>query len=502
MQDSSQSFFSTPNLAGLIQQLKHLSTFGADALVVEGGSCSGKTTLCLQLAEELRVSSSSETPIHIADVNLADGLSINDLLLQLAASMGLPIDGAASAGELLKHLRSYIQTMIREQQLVLVLVDGAHCISDEALGAMLSLLQGAHEQSFGMRYVFFSESGLVSRLDGLAPLDLAIYDFDMPEFSALELEKFIQSYLPEYQDYIAAGRVPAVAMLWNKVSGNPGQALAAARSAISAASEANVGQDFRRMPILHIGALVVLVAGLIMVLLYSGGEDDVGGDTQVGTLNITSPESAVSAGAAEKKPESVVLIPDLQIEPPSGGADQGGGELLEPGTSQVRASLEDTLLSAQSSSSVEGGIALSSGLVAPEPGEVEEVSVTEHEPSRSGVRSFNESLVPEVDTLLDSNERLLLSMSDTGYVLQLVAVSKREAIDVFMSRQGSLDGFYFHRKLKASGASWYIAVLGPYESRKAAQLAVSSLPDGQRLLGPWPKSVRAVKLDIEEVIGK
>lgn len=85
-----------------------------------------------------------------------------------------------------------------------------------------------------------------------------------------------------------------------------------------------------------------------------------------------------------------------------------------------------------------------------------------------------------------------ISLTEGGYTLQLVAISKKPALDEFMSKH-NLDKQVYSYHLSQPGKDWYIVVYGSYRSAQEAQAAIPKLPKALRDLRPWPRPLAGVK---------
>ncbi len=488
MQEHEEDFFSTPGLTGLVQQLKHLSVFGADALVVEGEQGSGKTTLLSHFAQTLSKSASEEVPIFVTAVSLPEDVSLQSFLQSLVTELGLPHEPSSPGGALLKQLRSYAQSLLRERKLALILLDDGHHISDEVLAALLSLLQGAEQQSFGMRFVFFADQGLAARLDTLDLLDIAIYDFEMPAFSAGELERFLNSKVPDLDYLIQSNKLPSVATIWNRVNGNPGKAYEIAAKASEPPPAAALASDIRKMPILHIVVLAILFSVLIMVFMYRGSSEEA---LHGKVPEAIEPESLVAAGpAAEDQSDAMIVAAPGNVLDVVSETEES-----EPSAGVIITELGEPLTTTDASS--EGGSqAIDNGFV------LEEVSelVFDDEPvEEEVVLKAPPRKIPKTSFDLTEQELALMELDSSGYMLQLVAASQPSGLKTYVSSQPNRDKLFIYRKRRPSDAYWFIVVLGPYDTRNSAQAAIARLSEGQRKAGPWVKSLVAIQRDIDEL---
>lgn len=515
MLEDEAAFISTPSLSGLIQQLTHLSQFGADALVVEGAKGSGKSSLLAHLAQQMQQGESREIPLSVSLFSAGADDEAFDSFSQLASSLGVNFE-SGSSGEIIAHLRSLAETLVREKRLSIVFIDDAHHLSDEALGGFLSLLQNAGDGSFGLKFIFFALPDFARRIDEVGLFDLAVYDFQMPLFGAAEIESVVNAHVADYAEKLEQGSAPDAMNLWNRSGGLPGLALSLLNDEAKISSPKNLADDVRKMPVLHLMVIAALLAGLILVLIYRGGDE---GEVETTPSKRIIPESEVSAGPAKKDKATTSTIVDTQSSESisvSEDAERSVSQsrnivsaenLVEPsrisGSEKVGNDIANTDLVSEESPEE---MALESEQSIQNNSEIE----TAHLPSGSSAENTSELNVnsesvftpteekPSLDANLLSGEKHLLAQSDNEYILQLLAASNREGLEDFVSRQENKDLLSLYRKKRDQNSTWYVVVAGPFPSKSEAQRAILNLPQSQRKSSPWLRAVSAIKKEIRE----
>ena len=509
MSSESSQYFSTPDLTGLIQQLKHLSFFSADALVVEADRGSGKSSL-LRCLEQSYFSSGSndseiEPNIDFVRIDLQSQGESFDLIFDISERLGIPADDLG-VGAILSQLRSYVESLCEERKVVLVAIDDAHLLHDDALGAVLSLLPAVAEQGFGLRLLLFAELGLMQRIDQIAPAELSIYDFQLAPFSTQELERFLSSRISGFDELQDLGKLPSIAAIWNRSGGRPGPALAFIQSHLSESSKPVLPEGIQGIPLVHLGILTILVAGLIFTLLYRDDDTaDIGEKEAVESRPVITSESSVSAGAAEPSPAT--LIEPVESETKSEQIDTVGALPDQSQPASPAYNPVNTIVAAETNSTPDIANFSESGndiVVSQSEASVSTVQRAlseDGEPSETPVEQEKvaEQPVPsEKEFILTRSERLLLEQPSGAYVLQLVAASKKDSLLGYIDKQINKDVLHMYRRVKGEDDQWYIVVIGPYNNKTAAESARSSLPANQREAGPWPKSIDAVRREINE----
>ncbi|MFL0810379.1 MAG: AAA family ATPase [Agarilytica sp.] len=528
-----QTYFYTPALKSLVQQISHLAFFGDGISLVLGEKGSGKSSLAKELCTQFEPAHQHVSLCFSSEVELADCLE------QVASGLGVRAEeGAVSAGELLGELRHYVQALVQDKKLVILTIDNAHFLDDQALGALISLLQGANSPNSGLHYVFFSEPGLDRRVDALQIIDVAAYDFLLPNFSPTELSSFLETF-PHLQETLNSSLVQK---LWSGSKGVPGKALSILGEGDtpgrttpkpSGGDTENLKTSlFSSLPFGHITAIVVLIAVLLSTLLLRGGGDDYkvqpiqsgslavnAGDQQADKLSEKEQEGisrddAITAGQDQVQPEEGVS--ELQSEEPGHESESLEEESVVEFAEQASISARDTIDPAQKdtfsgeiTASTPPQERLNTPLPEAKPDSKKLDSKSKREDSESldsheEVLEFGEAedRVVTLPTLsagkaLTEPEIFLLAQNPEFYTLQVIAASKKASLDAYVKRQANRASLYMYRGVR-EGKSWYVVVQGVYSSRKAALNARRLLPSEQAKAGPWPRQLSSIQEEIEE----
>lgn len=531
-----QTYFYTPALKSLVQQISHLAFFGDGISVVLGEAGSGKTSLAKELAGHF------EQAHQYIPLSFSSEVELADCLEQLASELGLRADDVTvSAGELLSELRQYVQALVQDKKLVILSIDNAHFLDDQALGALISLLQGTTNANSGLHLIFFSNPGLDRRIDALQIIDVAAYDFLLPNFSPTELSSFLETF-PNLQPKLNSSLVQK---LWSGSKGIPGKALAmlGADAGIDSSpsqpeSESGVASEFDgegsvksgfSLPLVHIGA-IVLLGGVLLATLFVSNDDkkyDVkpikgGAIAAQGDKDDTDESAAVSGsdeeddGSAIVQAESVGSIDNESVATEGPVEEEKSVEdFAASETSQVDSAPVEDPTSMVESSSVEVavsqsgvkedeaplGVAQANTDKRPEPTTKEASIAVESSDSinESGASAEEPVEIPTLSAgkALTEPEIFLVAQNPEFYTLQVVAASKKESLEAYMKRQSNRSSLYMYRGTRES-KSWYVIVQGVYSSREAALNARRSLPNEQAKAGPWPRKMSSIQEEIEE----
>ncbi|SMF51558.1 DamX protein [Alteromonadaceae bacterium Bs31] len=476
-------FFLTPARQGLIDQLVHLLQFGEGIPVLVGAAGAGKSRFLTALRQQL---SHLEFSPH---VTIPDDLELIASLSLIATRLGIQIPAEATAGEVLAILRHFSASLANEQQQGVVLIDNADKLDDSTLGALVSLLQGHEDSSYGLHLLFASRPGLVERLDAMQLIDVPVYDFDMPLLSAKELGALLKE-LGLVVDGSAESEI--VRNTWARSLGNPGLAipLVSNYSMGDGVKQSNEGDakaiSFVGLPIGHIVAMGLLVLVLGWALL-SRDSNEADGIESVPLAKeapvVTEIETAFAGDGARQVPGQPASEAAEQLTPAKG--DGTTIALVREPVEELYAitpepSLTPTRMPTQMPVSPPVSKLAVRPTAIPSP-----LPLASPAPKPQTVREHS------------SDEAFLLSTADTKYSLQVLAASKRESLEAYIQRQPNKKDLYLYQGLR-QGKSWYVVLAGVYSSREAAVQARSALPSEQRKAGPWPRSLKDIKQEINE----
>lgn len=489
------NYYSSPGRLGLIQQLIHLAQFGDGLSVVQGAAGAGKSALAKQLVESIKSRVGDLQSVRLIPVVHDEQLL--DTLLSVSRSIGLPggEGEVTSVGEILSEIRHYSQGLISDKKLTVLVFDDAHSLAGEALGALLSLLQGESPSGYGLHLVFFSKPGLANEIDALQLVDLSAYDFDVPLFSPSELSQFIAAARGAIDAELSADQVQAI---WSQSKGNPGIALRLYDDSLVEGKPSDKVSLFgrRAIPVGHGLALLLLISVLVWALLaretddVSSGASPVGGDQKVDLAKIVNPQKTKSNSMVRQPVAGFIEAP--KIHDSDSGKVARGQEFVD-----------SALLDEENTLGVEAGEQVVLGdIIAEEVGESGGEKVSRAEPNRSPSVSIPDIVQPTLkvegvgEGPMSADAVLLLEQPDSYFTLQVLAASKKGSLQEYIDRQQNRQDLYLYQGLR-EGRRLYVVIAGVYPSRKMALEARKALPPEQRKAGPWPRSLKGIKEEIE-----
>ncbi|WP_158657804.1 SPOR domain-containing protein [Agarilytica rhodophyticola] len=494
----SHEYFSTPSLKGLVQQLSHLAFFGDGLSLVLGAKGSGKTALCSELTQNLSQADDTIAITLDADFELAECMA------EILTALGLQGSDSLSVGEMLAELRHFVQALAQDKKLVTLIIDDAHFLDDQAIGALISLMQGRTEANVGLHLILLSKPGLDQRIDALQIIDVPVYDFDMPNLSPSELSRFFEHLRPQLEPLES----PQLQKIWASSHGMPGPALALLDE-LDSGEVKDQADDFvnknSAIPYAHIAAIVLLGLALIWSLLLTN--DD--GDKQISTP--IAPAKAINGDLDQQTKQLYQKSQVPTLEPKPSKIDNLAQALPESEAVQVATGQQQK---DQGSGTIQGSPAIDNtepALTVTEldeaktryrlPPKTTELKTPDSAPSRPEVIS-PPTIKPlakkqeKVASDLTISEAYLMQQNPNAYTLQVIAASGKAALEAYIERQSNRKTLHMYRGV-SKRKNWFVVVQGVYSSREEALKGIKSLPSEQSKAGPWPRKISAIQQEIE-----
>lgn len=462
-----------------LEQLLHLSRDTNDIVALMGPSGSGKSLLGDFFARQ----AARDQIVARARASLLT--SPSQLLEEMFKAFVLDFPPQASLADLKSALLDYFAAVHRQSRTVVLIVDDAHELGDDAF-ALLARLALTDNVDGTFHLILLGEPQLFDMLDYTCPLKNGAQQFRSLHLPALSLEE-TRDYLRYRLNCVGFGRVEPsrplpfsprqIDRIHKQSDGQPGAINALAGEMLSAPQNgAAVLALLHVVPKKYALAVVALLAVLLIAFL-SGGDEGVEQSAQrtisvplalPGQSGNAAPTPETVQGASVEEPAAVVGATVTATAASSNPVTPVNPDA--PITSTTPEAVNAAVDSAASAAPVETRVA------APEQGRPIVAAPT---------------LAADVPTSL--RERIL-AMPAAQFTLQVLGSSSRSNVEEFVARHASSSLLWY--ETRNNGNPWFVIIQGVYASRDAAQSAVANLPAELRNLQPWVRSVSDVQNDI------
>jgi type II secretory pathway predicted ATPase ExeA len=110
---------------------------------------------------------------------------------------------------------------------------------------------------------------------------------------------------------------------------------------------------------------------------------------------------------------------------------------------------------------------------------------------------LSEIVQPEPEPVkLAFDGEYLLSLPEKSYMVQVMASSSQEAVQLFKKRQSNHSRLYLYSTLR-SNHNWFVVVEGPHKTKSQARESIDKLPKEQRSLSPWPRMLNDIVKELQ-----
>lgn len=464
----------------MLDQLLNLSRETSDIIALMGPAGSGKSLLGDFFARQ----AARDQIVARARASLLT--SPSQLLEEMFKAFVLDFPPQASLADLKTALLDYFVAVRRQSRTVVLIVDDAHELGDDAV-AMLSRLALIDNVSGTFHLILLGEPQLFDMLDYTCPLKNGAQQFLSLNLPALSLEE-TRDYLRYRLNCVGFSRGDQSRLLpfsarqidrIHKLSGGQpgainrfaGEMLSAPQSGAALLALLNV------VPQKYALAAVGLLAVLIVAFFSGGGgENEEGEDGEVAqsaertiTVPIALPgQSAVAAQNPTPTPEAVGII-----------SPERPAALVSTPVTTTPVGSEPTRVAA-----TDQAVPVSPPVPsAPTP------SISTPSASNPAVSAP----APATNALTAQRDRIL-ALPAAQFTLQVLGSSSRSNVEEFVARHAASSLAWY--ETRNNGNPWFVIIQGAYASREAALSAVASLPAELRNLQPWVRSVSDVQDDV------
>lgn len=504
-------FFMGGDRRSVLDEITHLCQFSHNLVAVLGESGVGKTALAYQAAIEL----SNNADCCVMESSILN--STENMLLLLAQHIGVFVPDDANIDTIIGVLNEYQPSGLHQH--VVLVIDEAHHLDQDALAAFIQLLQKPAPNYFHV--LLLGNSTLLMQLDGLAKGGVLVYDIPLCPFSESELEHYLSFKLAQvgYQGAELFG-YDSVQHIWRETKGIPARVHQVARNKLLGSNFNHDDEPRLGLPIGYMAIVVILLAALILAVFYI---DDTDTPSDQAPSDSSSVSLEASSQAGETKDKSVLIQSDSESDSLQNDSVQDSTTLNLDQTQNAVSSSETSLpvmdAGAETSSfAVIDDTEVISAIVP----KVEQPKTTEpvNDESDNTVdaqtapsisvppvvkppvtaqppKSIPVKPVSPLPRSLTSNESAVMSWPASGYTLQVMAAAQLASVNRFVNSQPNR-ALLRVVTLRRNSAPWHVVFAGVYETREEALASIRELPDSQKKAQPWPRRISDIQGKISE----
>lgn len=468
--EKSRFFFQAGDRQRSLDQLIHYARFSQQATLLCSELGSGKAQLIDQLIEVLQ-------PIMPYGRLQVDSLNGTDEILRgIAEALSISVDEKPTVASIITFLQHTLKA-VDDSEPVLLVIENVHYLTREEIELLLLL----HREGRGLLHLLMVSETMTAVLEVMAGHGA----------EGVQVIKLRPLTLEETKDYLLAclvsvgyaGDMPLNSQqlegLHQKAQGNFLRIRQQAALLLMPETKASASPRFT-MPITHIVAVSVLVAGLIVASLYNS-------DDEVVAVTDGSVEVPVALVLQEPDPELELVNSQPLVEPVEAAPEDERPKVTAPEIKEPLSPLPLLTLEEDGEKSIElpkHSELVNTKLDAPDTPVIEKPSLAI-------------AAKPVIKPVYSSSERRVLAMKSSHMLLQLLGTRSEQSAKQFV-QQHSRSGSMFYLPLSLKGDPWYIVLMGDYPSRDAAILARNALPAVLQRQKPWLRSVEGVQAEIQK----
>ncbi len=485
-----------------LDQLQLLTRESGDIVALIGPDGAGKTTLADFFTRR------AERDQVVARTRASMLTSPSQLLEEMFKAFVLDFPAQASIAQLKQVLALYFQAVQNQSRTVVLIVDDAHELGDDAFN-LLTKLALVDNPGGTFHLILVGQTSLIDMLEYTCPQKEGQNQFTsirLPEFNLDETRNYIRYRLNAvgFNDADPGRTLPFSNRQIEKIhklsSGVP-----AGINQVAGDMLFSSGQGLAWLaPVLQIklprnyayaaGALVFI---LLVAFLVGGGDEPVQTAQRQISVPVPQAREVATEPTADVQAQEALTSPFAQTDPePVPVADA---------TSAVSASVPAPLSEpAQSNATSSASSSVPAPVVTPPPAPVvtsqpSTVAATPASaPASQAVAAAPTrpapTAAPATNSLSAQRERIM-SLPASQFTVQLLGASSRSNVEAFVQRNSASPLYWFESQNQ--GRPWYVVIHGSYPSRAAATSAASGLSGELGRLQPWVRSIGAVQNDIQ-----
>lgn len=491
-----------------LDQMQVLVRDSEDIVVLTGPAGSGKTTLGDFFARH------ADRDQMVARIRATLLTTPTQLLEDLFKAFVLDFPAQATLSELKSALQRYFAALHRQSRTVVLIVDSAHELGDDALSLLTKLaLNENHEGTFHL--LLLGEQSLLDMLDYTCPMREG-----QPQFTAVQLPAFNLEETRAYLRYrlSAAGHQQDDARALpfsnrqieriHKLSGG----IPAAINARASEMLGDVGLDLMELlprlpadlprPYVY-GTAGVLVL-VVLVALVLGGDDS----PELAQSNLSEPVPIplepvpairTVVETRDQAPGDIAPQTDAPVAGLATGIPVADGvtspvadpePVTAPAVSDGNSGPAPLAVAAATPTSTSTPAAAST----PAPARAVVSTATAPAATAAPARPAAAASASDPTAPLASQHTRIRALPANQFTVQLLGSTSRANVEDLVRRHASSPLYWF--ETRNQGNPWFVIMMGAYPSRSAAQTAASALTGELGRLEPWIRSIGTVQAEI------
>ncbi len=511
-----------------LDQMQLLARESEDIVALTGPAGSGKTTLGDFFARH------ADRDQVVARIRATLLTTPSQLLEDMFKAFVLDFPEQATLADLKAALQRYFAALHRQSRTVVLIVDSAHELGDDALSLLTKLaLNDNHDATFHL--LLLGEPSLLDMLDYTCPMREGQPQFtavQLPAFSLEETRAYLRYRLSGagYNQDDAARTLPysnrQVERI-HKLSGG----IPAAINARASDLLGDGGLDLldllpslpAELPRPYVYATAGALAVIVLVALLVGGNED----PELAQSNLSEPvpipleplntirtvddaldvdtDPAIGDNVATGLATGIPLTTPLDTS--DAPASQTNADTANAEPAAAAANLTSATPEASATPSVAPARAVatapaataaspvsSASTPAPATTPARAVAATTPAPASTPARPAAAASTSDATAPLASQHTRIRALPANQFTVQLLGSTSRANVEDFVRRHASTPLYWF--ETRNQGNPWFVVMMGAYPSRAAAQTASSGLSGELGRLEPWIRSIGTIHGEI------
>ncbi len=504
-----------------LDQMQLLARESEDIVALTGPAGSGKTTLGDFFARH------ADRDQVIARIRATLLTTPSQLLEDMFKSFVLDFPQQATLAELKAALQRYFAALHRQSRTVVLLVDSAHELGDDAL-SLLTKLTLNDNQDATFHLLLLGEPSLLEMLDYTCPMREGQPQFtavQLPAFSLEETRAYLRYRLSAagYNQEDTARTLPysnrQVERI-HKLSGGIPASINARASDLLGDGGLDILDLLPRLPAElprpYVYATAGALAVIVLVALLMGGNED----TELAQSNLSEPvpiplealntirtvdealdvdsDQAIGDNVATGLATGIPLTTPLDTSNAPAPQTNAGTAAANSAAATPEASATPAVAPARAVASAPPATSASpvtsASTPAPATTPAPAVAATTPAPASAPARPAAAASTADATAPLASQHTRIRALPANQFTVQLLGSTSRANVEDFVRRHASTPLYWF--ETRNQGNPWFVVMMGAYPSRAAAQTAASGLAGELGRLEPWIRSIGTIHGEI------